>query len=73
VPNVPASAGGSAPNGVKRNGTTGRCGTGGGSALSTASARGDIMAAVAVLLFVILLALSALQFRGFGKRVHYGS
>jgi hypothetical protein len=24
-------------------------------------------------LFVILLALSALQFRGFGKRVHYGS
>jgi len=25
------------------------------------------------LLFVILLALSALQFRGFGKRVHYGS
>jgi ABC-type sugar transport system permease subunit len=32
-----------------------------------------LQAAVAVLLFVILLALSALQFRGFGKRVHYGS
>jgi hypothetical protein len=26
-----------------------------------------------VLLFVILLGLSALQFRGLGKRVHYGS
>jgi ABC-type sugar transport system permease subunit len=32
-----------------------------------------LQAAVAVLLFLILLALSALQFRGFGKRVHYGS
>lgn len=32
-----------------------------------------LQAAVAVLLFVIMLALSALQFRGFGKRVHYGS
>jgi ABC-type sugar transport system permease subunit len=32
-----------------------------------------LQAAVAVLLFVILLAVSALQFRGFGKRVHYGS
>lgn len=32
-----------------------------------------LKAAVAVLLFVILLALSALQFRGLGKRVHYGS
>lgn len=32
-----------------------------------------LQAAVAVLLFVVLLGLSALQFRGFGKRVHYGS
>lgn len=32
-----------------------------------------LQAAVAVLLFVILLGLSALQFRGFGKRVHYGT
>jgi len=27
---------------------------------------------VAVLLFVMLLALSAVQLRGIGKRVHYG-
>jgi ABC-type sugar transport system permease subunit len=32
-----------------------------------------LQAAVAVLLFIVLLGLSALQFRGFGKRVHYGS
>ena len=32
-----------------------------------------LQAAVAVLLFVVLLGLSALQFRGFGRRVHYGS
>lgn len=32
-----------------------------------------LQAAVAVLLFVILLALSLLQFRGLDKRVHYGS
>ena len=32
-----------------------------------------LKAAVAVLLFVILLGLSALQFRGLGKRVHYGA
>ena len=32
-----------------------------------------LKAAVAVLLFVILLGLSALQFRGLGRRVHYGS
>jgi hypothetical protein len=28
---------------------------------------------VAVLLFVVLLALSALQLRGLGRRVHYGN
>jgi hypothetical protein len=28
---------------------------------------------IAILLFVILLVLSALQFRGFGKRVQYGN
>jgi sn-glycerol 3-phosphate transport system permease protein len=32
-----------------------------------------LQAAVAALLFVILLAVSALQFRGVGKRVHYGT
>jgi ABC-type sugar transport system permease subunit len=32
-----------------------------------------LQAAVAILLFIVLLGLSALQFRGFGKRVHYGS
>jgi sn-glycerol 3-phosphate transport system permease protein len=31
-----------------------------------------LQAAAAVLLFVVLLLLSALQFRGFGKKVHYG-
>ena len=32
-----------------------------------------LQAAAAVLLFVVLLALSLLQFRGFGRRVHYGN
>ena len=31
-----------------------------------------LKATVAVLLFVMLLVLSAIQLRGFGKRVHYG-
>jgi len=32
-----------------------------------------LKAATAVLLFVVLLALSLLQLRGIGKRIHYGS
>ncbi len=32
-----------------------------------------LQAATAVLLFVVLLLLSAVQFRGVDKRVHYGS
>ena len=32
-----------------------------------------LQAAVAVLLFVVLLAVSLLQLRAIGKRVHYGS
>jgi ABC-type sugar transport system permease subunit len=31
-----------------------------------------LQAAVAVLLFLVLLALSLLQLRGIGRRVHYG-
>jgi ABC-type sugar transport system permease subunit len=40
---------------------------------SLISGNDGLQAASAVLLFVVLLLLSALQFRGFGKRVHYGN
>ena len=43
-----------------------------GSSLSVPWASG-LQASVAVLLFVILLVLSAVQLRGFERRVHYGS
>ncbi len=40
---------------------------------SVVSSKAGLQAATAVLLFVVLLALSLLQLRGIGKRVHYGS
>jgi ABC-type sugar transport system permease subunit len=42
---------------------------------SSSVARSDagLQSGVAVLLFVVLLALSALQLRGLGRRVHYGN
>jgi sn-glycerol 3-phosphate transport system permease protein len=40
---------------------------------SVVASNAGLQAATAVLLFVVLLALSMLQLRGIGKRVHYGS
>ena len=42
---------------------------------TTSTARNDagLQSSVAVLLFVVLLVLSAVQLRGLGKRVHYGN
>jgi ABC-type sugar transport system permease subunit len=40
---------------------------------SVLSANDGLQAATAVLLFVVLLALSMLQLRSIGKRIHYGT